>query len=82
MKENEMLHDRFKFQGKTYAKYRILLPEGPLESLEMDIKYQFIINENRHAYILTVIDTFTRAVLGWHLAYSIKQHCVKKLWSR
>jgi len=82
MKENEMLHDRFKFQGKTYAKYRKVLPKGPLELLEMDIKYQFIMNDNRHAYILTVIDTFTRMVLGWHLAYSIKQHCVKSLWEQ
>ena len=66
---------------KTYAKYRVLLPEQPLTMLEMDIKMVWLASERRHAYILTVIDIFTRVVLGWHVGISIKQHSVKTLWS-
>jgi len=34
----------------------------------------------RYAFILTVIDCFTRFVLAWRVAYSIKQNQVKDIW--
>jgi len=82
MKEQGLLLEKFKPKGKTYAKYRIVQPKGPLEVIEMDIKFQFIEKDKRYALILTVIDTFTRMVLAWHVAYSIKKHCVKKIWEQ
>jgi len=80
MKENNMLHQKVKVADKQYVKYRKVEPSGPLEVLEMDIKFQYVENRRQHAFILTVIDTFTRMILGWKLGFSIKQYDVRKLW--
>ncbi len=64
MKENKLLKQRYKPSAKTYAKYRIVIPEAPLEVLEMDIKYVWIAKARRHAFILSIIDTFTRYPFG------------------
>ncbi len=60
MKENDLLGKRYNFKEKTYAKYRKVLPKEPLHVLEMDIKLVWIEQARKHAYILTIIDTFTR----------------------
>jgi len=62
MKENNLLGKRYSFKEKTYAKYRKVLPKEPLHILEMDIKFVWIEQARKHAYILTIIDTFTRVV--------------------
>lgn len=80
MKENDLLNAYRKFSDKTYVKYRTVVPERPLEVLEMDIKQVWITQDRRHAYILSIIDTFTRVVLHWLMAYSITQEQVKKAW--
>lgn len=67
---------------RSYVKYRRVLPKGPLEVLEMDIKYQWVQQHQRYAYILTVLDVFTRKVLDWTVGYSIKQEQVKELWEQ
>ena len=48
----------------------------------MDIKFQWVTQHNRYAFILTVLDTFTRKTLAWTVAYSIKHHQVQALWSK
>lgn len=80
MKEAGLLKERHKKAEKTYAKYRIVTPEGPLEVLEMDIKYVWVTNERRHAFILTVIDTFTRFVLHWQVGFTMKASQVRRAW--
>lgn len=80
MQEYQLLNDRRKMSGKTYVKYSRVTPEGPLEVLEMDIKFQWVNEHHRYAFILTVIDCFTRKVLHWTVAYSIKQEQVKEVW--
>lgn len=80
MKENGLLKERHKRAAKDFAKYRIVIPEGPLEVLEMDIKFVWVVQERRHAYILTVIDTFTRAVLYRGLGFTMKSAQVKRAW--
>ena len=80
MKENGLLKERYKRKEKKYAKYRIVTPEGPLEVLEMDIKLVWVVKDRRHAYILTVIDTFTRALLYRGLGYTMKSAQVKRAW--
>jgi transposase InsO family protein len=80
MKENNMLKERHSPRAKAYAKYRIVTPEGPLEVLEMDIKYIWVTQARRHAYVLTIIDTFTRAALYWQVGFSMKSQHVKKAW--
>jgi transposase InsO family protein len=82
MKQNLLLKDLVKKTQRTFVKYRKVLPLGPLEVLEMDIKFVWVAEHSRHAFVLTVIDTFTRAVLAWEVAYQIKQQLVKQVWQR
>ncbi|MDB3907865.1 IS3 family transposase, partial [Crocinitomicaceae bacterium] len=55
MQENQLLLTKERVK-KNYAKYRILTPSIPLEMLEMDIKFVWIEQQRRHAFILTVLD--------------------------
>ncbi len=81
MKENNLLGKRYKkHKDKTYAKYRKVLPQKPLHVLEMDIKFVWIEQARRHAYILTVIDTFTRVALHYYVSFSITKKDVKNVW--
>ena len=66
--------------GKSYVKYRIVAPERPLQVLEMDIKMVWVTEHRRHAYILTILDTFTRAALYWCVGYCMKEQRVKQAW--
>jgi len=81
MKENQLLHVKAKKSPKTYVKYRLVMPPGPLHLLEMDMKFVWIESARKHGYILTVIDVFTRQVLGWVAQMSITQHTVKTIWT-
>ncbi len=80
MSQAFMLKERWQKAAREFVKYRKVLPSGPLEVLEMDIKFVWIEQHRRHAFILTVIDTFSRVVLGRRTAFSIKQYMVKELW--
>ena len=48
----------------------------------MDIKFQWVTQHDRYAFILTILDTFTRKAFAWTGAYSIKQRQVQSLWSK
>ncbi len=80
MKENDLLKPVKKRNERTYVKYRIVTPTRPLEVLEMDIKYVWVVQDRRHAYILTIIDTFTRYVLHWQVGFTMKTQQVKQAW--
>lgn len=80
MKEYQLLHEKKKKPRRTYVKYRRLDPNQPLEAIEMDIKYQWVNEHRRYAFILTIIDCFTRKVLHWSVAYSVKKRQVIKAW--
>jgi len=82
MKENHMLAQRHKRKDKTFAQYRIVIPQRPLEVIEMDIKYVWIAKTRSHAYILTIIDTFTRFVLHWQAGLWMKSAQVKQAWEQ
>lgn len=82
MKENQMLAKRHKAKGKNFAQYRIVIPQGPLEVIEMDIKYVWIAGTRSHAYILTILDTFTRFVLHWQAGFWMKSGQVKQAWEQ
>ena len=81
MKEHNLLQAKPSKSAKDYVKYRVINPTAPLTGLEMDIKYVWLESRRTHAYILTILDTFTRYALGWYAAMSITQHTVKELWS-
>jgi len=80
MRQWQLLHDAKKKAPRSYAKYRRVNPSEPLTVFEMDIKFQWVAAHQRNAYILTIIDCFTRKVLYWHLGYSIKKDQVIAAW--
>ena len=80
MRENQLLKSRRKFNSKPYVKYRVVTPNRPLEVLEMDIKQVWITEQRRHAFILSIIDTFTRVVLHWSLGFTMRQYHIKDAW--
>lgn len=80
MKEAQLLKEQHKKKDKQYVQYRKVTPTRPLEVLEMDIKYVWILENRRYAFILTIIDTFTRKVLGRKVAFEMKSHHIKQTW--
>ena len=82
MREYQLLFDKCSKRQRKYVKYRRVCPKGPVDVLEMDIKFQWVAKHSQYAYILTVLDTFTRKVLDWMVGYSIKQAQVKELWQQ
>jgi len=80
MKESQLLKEKHLKPAKTRVKYRKVFPSQPFEVLEMDIKFVWVEAYKMHCYVLTTIDTFTRVVLHWMVAYSIKKEDVKQAW--
>ena len=80
MKENYLLKAKNRRKPRVFARYRVITPECPLQVLEMDIKFIWVAKHQRHVYLLTILDVFTRTALSWHLGYSITRHEVKSLW--
>jgi len=80
MYEYILLEPKSRTGKKKYVQHRRVAPKGPLEVLEMDIKYFWVQGKRRYAYVLTVIDTFSRYVLHWDVGYSMKGSQVKALW--
>ncbi len=80
MQEYVLLELARKRSGREFVKYRRVAPEGPLRIIEMDIKYVWVYEVRKYAYILTVIDTFTRYVLHWAVGYTMKSEQVKDVW--
>lgn len=44
----------------------------PLQIIEIDIKYVYIDEENRNAYLITIFDVFHRQAYNWTLNYNMK----------
>lgn len=80
MYEHLLLEDRKKQTGKKYVQYRRVAPSQPLEVLEMDIKYVWLYEKMKYAFVLTVIDTFTRYVLHWAVGLQMQTAQVKEVW--
>lgn len=82
MKEARLLRPKRKRCSKDYVQYRIICPSGPLRLMEMDIKVVWIERLRRHAYVLTILDVFTRVVLHWCVGFQMKQEQVQEAWAR
>lgn len=80
MKENNLLQQKIKLNGKSYVRYRKVKPSEPLQVLEMDTKFVWVEQYSRHAYVLSIIDTFTRKILYFTVQYSITKNTVKTAW--
>ncbi len=76
MKEEHLLlrHDRIATTGRRqFVRTRRIEADNPLQYPVMDIKYVRIQGERRNAYLLTVLDVFSRKVPAHSCKFSIKQ---------
>lgn len=82
MKKHQLLKpQRIRTTGKrNFIKFRKPIVEAPLTYFEMDIKYIYIPEERRNAYLLSIIDVFSRKVIGHIFKRSIKKIDVINLW--
>lgn len=81
MNENKLLCGKVisSHAGKRqFVQFRKIMAEYPMQYLCMDIKYIYIAAEKRHAYLLSLIDVYSRRIVGYVFKNSIKQHDV--LW--
>lgn len=67
---------------KSYVKYRIVCPPGPLRLMEMDIKQVWVEGLRRYVYVLTILDVFTRFELHWEVGFGMKQQQVHSAWEQ
>jgi len=81
MKEHGLLNPKGKPERglKNYVKYSQPYPARPFEVFEIDIKYIYIRGDRRNAYLITILDVFTRKALVWDLAFTMKSKRVVEL---
>jgi transposase InsO family protein len=75
-----LLEESRKRTGRNFVTYGRVAPKEPLRMIEMDIKYFWIHGTRKYAFVLTILDTFTRYVLSWNVGYSMKAIQVKACW--
>lgn len=82
MKTHNLLKpQRIRATGKrNFIKFRKPVVERPLSYFEMDIKYIYIPEERRNAYLLSIIDVHSRKVIGHVFKRSIRKMDVINLW--
>lgn len=57
-------------------------PQGYFSYLEFDIKYIWIAGQGRNALVISVIDVYSRWVLGQLVSYSVRKEDVVELFER
>ena len=74
MKETSLLFPKFKIKasGRSFVKFTVPLVTKPFETIEIDFKYIYIEGLKRHAYLITMLDVFSRAALVWELNITMK----------
>lgn len=78
---NLLKPQRIRTSGKrNFIKFRKPQAERPLTYFEMDIKYIYIPEERRNAYLLSIIDVHSRKVIGHAFKRSIRKMDVINLW--
>jgi putative transposase len=75
-----LLEDPRKRNGRNFVTYGRVAPKEPLRMIEMGIKYFWIHGTSKYAFVLTILNTFTRFVLSWDVGYAMKAIQVKALW--
>lgn len=83
MKNHNLLKpQRIKTTGKrNFVKFRKPNAESPLSYFEMDIKYIYIPQERRNAYLLSIIDVYSRKIVGHVFKRNIRKLDVINLWA-
>jgi len=68
-----------KAANRNYVTYYTQQSDAPMKQLCMDIKYLHIHGTGRNALLLTVLDVYTRAIVGQLLWWRMRKHQVKWL---
>jgi len=82
MDENNLLHPPIKKSAplnRTFIKYTVPPLEGPFKTIEVDIKYVYIHQKNRNAFLVTFLCTFCRYAPVWDLQFSMKNDQIGEL---
>lgn len=84
MKENSLLFPKLKRKpfGRSFVKYTVPLATRPFEVIEIDFKYIYIEGYRRHAYLITMLDVFSRTALVWELNLTMKASDAVRLVSK
>jgi putative transposase len=84
MKQAELLYKRLaRVKGnRLWVNELVPQPQGHFSYLEFDIKYIWIAGERRNALVLSVIDVFSRWVLGQLISYSVRKEDVVELFDQ
>jgi transposase InsO family protein len=81
MKENRLLLNK-RIRGsrkREFVKEIRMKAERPYEKLQMDIKYVYVNGERRNVYLLSLMDIFSRKVLGYRVSGSMRKEVVINL---
>lgn len=80
MKEHQLLCGtviKVRSGKRQFVKWRVQQAAKPMEQLCMDIKYVHIHGQNRNALLLTVLDVYTRSIVGQVLWWQMrKEHVI------
>lgn len=69
-------------EPKTRIQNKMVVPGAPFEYFEMDIKQVYLSGCGRTAYILTILDVFTRLAMGYYVGFQLSQYAVTGLWNK
>jgi transposase InsO family protein len=74
MKHSHLLYPKRRPSNanKIYVKFTSPRYCRPFEVIEIDIKYVYIQGYRKYAYLITMLDVFSRMALAWDLAYTMK----------
>jgi len=82
MSEHGLLYNSkiaVKSENRKFVQYYTQKPEAPMQELCMDIKYVHIHGSGRNALLLTVLDVYSRKILGQLMWWRIRKEQVKWL---
>jgi transposase InsO family protein len=74
MKKEKLLLKRISRSSldKTYVQFRKIKGATLFSNLQMDIKYVYIQSEKRNVYLLSIIDVYSRVIIGHRLSPTMK----------
>jgi transposase InsO family protein len=82
MKENNLLHPQIikpEPLNRIFIRYTVPPLDGPFKTIEADIKYINIHEQNRNAFLITFLCTFCRYAPVWALEYTMPAKEIKNL---
>lgn len=84
MEENKLLNHptKPKLSKRLWVKELVPKPLAHFSYLEFDIKYIYIKGKRKNAMLITVIDVYSRWVLGQHIAWQVNKGDVVKLFDK